>query len=100
MLYLACYDLENTKVRTKVAQMLLAHGLERIQESVFVGTMDDGLWTRLMLEIERILQPEDPATNRFLLMPLANAYARKTVWLGNDPPDWPYHCHEVNTLIL
>ncbi|RYC70041.1 CRISPR-associated endonuclease Cas2 [Spirosoma sordidisoli] len=100
MLYLASYDIENDKLRLKVANSLLAAGLERLQRSVFVGTLDDGGQQRLLTEINRYLLDADPAGTQFMLMPLAEAYARKTDWLGHGPPDWTYHCHQALTLII
>ena len=100
MLYLACYDIENDKLRLKVANSLLAAGLERVQRSVFVGSMDAGVRQQLLTEINRWLLDADLDATQFMLMPLAEAYARKAHWLGSEPPDWSYHLNQTLTLII
>ena len=100
MLYLASYDIEDNKLRLKVANALLAAGLERLQRSVFVGTMTDSVRQQLLTDATTWLRDADPATTRFIVMPLAEAYARKAHWIGDEPPDWSYHCHQTLTLIV
>lgn len=100
MLYLASYDIEDDKLRLKVANCLLAAGLERLQRSVFVGSMDDGVQQRLLAEVDRWLRDADLKTTHFMLMPLAEAYARKAHWTGDEPPDWSYHLNQLETLIF
>lgn len=39
MQYLVCYDIEDTKNRTKLSESLLDLGLIRIQKSVFYGKL-------------------------------------------------------------
>lgn len=43
MMWIVCYDIEDDRVRTRVADECLNKGLERIQYSVFMGHMTDGL---------------------------------------------------------
>ncbi len=100
MLYLACYDIEDDKIRLKVADCLLAAGLERLQRSVFVGSLDNALRQRLINEVGALLSRTDQTAQRFMLMPLAEAYARGTTWLGADPPDWSYHLNQIQTLFF
>ncbi|GAB4047865.1 CRISPR-associated endonuclease Cas2 [Spirosoma litoris] len=100
MLYLASYDIEDDKLRLKLANCLLAYGLERLQRSVFLGSLDDSRQQQLVKEVERWLASANLSTTQFMLMPLAEAYARKAYWLGEEPPDWSYHCNQTLTLIL
>lgn len=100
MLYLASYDIDDNKLRLKVANSLLAYGLERLQKSVFVGALDEGAHKKLMKEVEQWLTGAEAETVCFLLMPLAEAYARKSYWMGGQPPDWNYHCNQTLTLIV
>jgi CRISPR-associated protein Cas2 len=41
MLYLVTYDIQDNKLRTKIAKVLVKNGLERIQYSVFMGDLTD-----------------------------------------------------------
>lgn len=100
MLYLACYDIEDDTLRLKIANSLLAFGLERLQRSVFIGSLDESQNHQLLKEINRWLASANLATTQFLMMPLAEAYTRKTYWFGEEPPDWSYHCNQTLTLIV
>ncbi len=100
MLYLACYDIEVDKIRLKVADCLLAAGLERLQRSVFVGSLSIRLREQVTLEVKHLLAGADGSTNQFMLMPLAESYVRDAYWLGAEPPDWSYHLNETLTLII
>lgn len=100
MLYLACYDIDNNKLRLKVGNTLLAFGLERLQKSVFVGSLAEGVRQQLLKEVDQWLTDTEPDSVRFMLMPLAEAHTRKALWLGDSPPDWSYHTNQTLTLIV
>ncbi|NWG18447.1 MAG: CRISPR-associated endonuclease Cas2 [Chloroflexi bacterium] len=49
------YDIENDRVRTKVADACLDYGLDRIQFSAFAGHLSRNHREELMLRIENLL---------------------------------------------
>lgn len=49
--WLVCYDIEDDRVRQKVADFCLDKGLERIQYSVFLGSMTHTLARDLAAQI-------------------------------------------------
>ena len=49
------YDIQHDGTRTKIADMCLDYGLDRIQYSAFVGYLSRNHAEELMLEIDRIL---------------------------------------------
>jgi len=55
MKWLVCYDIEKDSVRQKVADFCLDKGLERVQYSVFLGSMSRTHATDLAAQIRRKL---------------------------------------------
>lgn len=56
MRYLLIYDISNDQARTKVADLCLDYGLERIQYSAFWGNLPRTLQEELLLKIGRVLR--------------------------------------------
>ena len=56
MRYLLIYDITDDRARTRVADLCLDYGLERIQYSAFWGNLPRTLQEELLLKIRRVLQ--------------------------------------------
>ncbi len=56
MRYLIIYDITEDRARTKVADLCLDYGLERIQYSAFWGNLPRTLQEELLLKIGRVLR--------------------------------------------
>lgn len=56
MRYLLIYDISDDRARTRVADLCLDYGLERIQYSAFWGNLPRTLQEELLLKIQRVLQ--------------------------------------------
>ncbi len=56
MRYLLIYDITEDRARTKVADLCLDYGLERIQYSAFWGNLPRTLQEELLLKIGRVLR--------------------------------------------
>jgi len=41
MAHLICYDISNNSLRSKIGKKIIAHGLDRINKSVYLGTITD-----------------------------------------------------------
>lgn len=84
MIYLVSYDIESDRLRKKIADRLLAEGLERIQYSVFIGPVKS---TRIGL-LEQWLQGKiDLLTfpsNRLLMLPLSQESLKKITILSKE----------------
>lgn len=98
MVYLACYDIEKDSVRARVATRLLDLGLERIQFSVFVGTLTETNKVALENWVHQKLEKQKKAN--FLLLPLHQYSVDEAQHIGSNPPDWEYLSGNVLTLIL
>ncbi|PJF42784.1 MAG: CRISPR-associated endonuclease Cas2 [Phototrophicales bacterium] len=52
---LLIYDIENDRIRSKIANVCLDYGLDRIQYSAFVGRLSRNHQEELMLKIRHLL---------------------------------------------
>ena len=98
MLYLACYDIEHDRIRQRVAGRLLTLGLERIQYSVFVGTLSPTQHEQLLAWAQQQLQKKP--SDKFLVLPLDQYSIQNAEHVGESPPDWDYHLGNLHVLIV
>ncbi len=63
MFYMVIYDVPSDKIRPKLADICLDHGLERIQYSAFLGEMELAYKQALLNKLRRKLGDYSPAIN-------------------------------------
>ncbi len=79
MIIWVLYDIENDKVRGKVAKYCLQAGLYRVQKSVFLGTLEAHQKDTLHLQIEDLI---DPAKDSVYMFPMSKDELRQTELMG------------------
>ena len=89
MRFIVCYDVSDDRRRERISAALLDYGA-RIQESVFIATLDDELRDRM---VERLTKLVDAAVDSILIFPLCRTCAGKATALGvaNLPQDREYY---------
>lgn len=89
MRFVICYDVTDDRRRERMAAALLDFG-RRVQESVFMATLDEELFGRMMRRLEQIA---DVATDTVHVLPLCAACEGKVRRLGRAemPEDRPYY---------
>jgi CRISPR-associated protein Cas2 len=86
VLTLIMYDIENDRIRRKVAEDCKDSGLERVQYSVFRGPMTRTRRSELVAKLRSRLGAE---RGRFLIATMCERDAREIREYGNDMPmDW------------
>jgi len=89
MRVLLIYDIANDRIRTRVADVCLDYGLERIQFSAFAGRLGRAHQRELELKVTRLLGRET-AKVRFILLD-EHSWAQQIIieqeGLGNDTDD-------------
>ena len=89
MIYLVAYDIEHNRSRTKMANWLLDLGLQRVQLSVFMGSILDSDLIKTKEVIEKLRAGLGPdAAFDVMLLPLAEAHTEKVLWHGENVPAW------------
>lgn len=73
------YDIEDDKVRSKVAKLCKQTGLYRVQFSVFLGTIDNNQKDTLQLQIEEVM---DKDKDSVYIFPMSKNELKATVLLG------------------
>ena len=89
MRFVICYDITDDRRRARVSTALLDYGA-RLQESVFVATLDDELLTRLVQRLRKLI---DPLADKVHLFPQCGTCAGKVWQLGEGvvPEDQEYY---------
>ncbi len=97
-MYLISYDISTDSIRTKVAKKLMAHGLERMQYSVFMGPLTDTQLAKLKEELDKIFKKATEAN--ILIIPQSPTNLKNAYHCGDKAPDFEYLSGEKLTLIL
>ena len=84
MMYLISYDIQETKIRTKVAKLLEKAGMERIQYSVFLGDLTMTKKQKLTYMISVLI-----AQDSVIFIPLHNDVLSEIEEIG-EKLDWEY----------
>ena len=56
MRFVVCYDISDDRRRAHVSAAMLDFG-PRLQESVFLATLDDELFSRMMERLKKLIEP-------------------------------------------
>lgn len=73
------YDIREDRIRTKVSKLCEKAGLNRVQYSVFLGTLDSNERDTLELQIEGLINEEEDSVYIF---PMSKNELKETVLLG------------------
>ncbi len=73
------YDIKNDKARSRVSKTCEQIGLNRVQYSVFLGTLEQSEVDTLQIQIEEYIDPEKDSVYIF---PMSKDELRQTVLLG------------------
>ena len=79
MIIWVMYDIQDDKVRTRIAKMCKQAGLYRVQYSVFLGTLNAHEKDTLELQIEELIDEEEDSVYIF---PMNKKELQETVLLG------------------
>jgi CRISPR-associated protein Cas2 len=73
------YDIREDRIRTKVSKLCEKAGLNRVQYSVFLGTLDSNERDTLELQIQGLINEEEDSVYIF---PMSKNELKETVLLG------------------
>jgi CRISPR-associated protein Cas2 len=83
---LVIYDIENDKIRLKISETCLDYGLNRIQYSAFLGTLNRNKREELFLRLCDVLG-DDPG--KIFLQPICSADVKDVLIKENEKPEEP-----------
>lgn len=90
------YDIREDRIRTKVSKLCEKAGLNRVQYSVFLGTLDSNERDTLELQIEGLINEEEDSVYIF---PMSKNELKETVLLG-QASDKKMITEEVRSLFI
>ena len=100
-MHLISYDIEQNRLRLKIAKLLLRYGLHRIQYSVFLGDLQDGALGQLERQLNTLPQsPDWSERDTLLILPLHQYSEDHLQILGKIPDRWDEITGEAHTLIF
>jgi CRISPR-associated protein Cas2 len=79
MIVWVVYDIAKNKARSRIAKICKQAGLYRVQNSVFLGTMDENEKDELHMMIEEWI---DPDKDSVYIFPMSKSELKKTVLMG------------------
>ncbi len=79
MIVWVLYDIEDDKIRSKIAKFCKQAGLYRVQFSVFLGTIDLNQKNILRLQIEALIDVEKDS---LYIFPMSKSELQSTALLG------------------
>lgn len=98
--YLICYDIEGNKLRKKIADRLIADGLERVQYSVFMGPVSASVLAKLEKWLQTAVEGGEGKGDRAIILPLQLADVEKMLILEMPLGDLGSLTDGTHTLFL
>lgn len=99
MIRLICYDINEDKVRTRLAKFLEAHDFSRLQYSVFVGLIEPSRWRNLKSYLEKFHKKHCIAEDRIHSHVIERDNFEEMLILGTDL-DTAWILHEIRVLFI
>ena len=100
MTLLVSYDIENDRLRLKVANKLLEYGFIRLQKSVFAGTIGAAKWRQILVLLKKEIVANFEPDDRLFYLSLTESQAGRFVFLPAPPPEWNDTLSPPNTLFM
>jgi CRISPR-associated endonuclease Cas2 len=99
MAHLICYDISKNSLRARLGKKILESGLDRINKSVYLGTIPDRSLTRLEQELAQLMSKSDPQDS-LVILPLDGRHIHRMRVYGLNELDKGELTGEKSTLIL
>ncbi|MEM6803939.1 MAG: CRISPR-associated endonuclease Cas2 [Bacteroidota bacterium] len=100
MIYLICYDIENDRLRKKIADKLEAEGLERLQYSVFLGPVTLHQYEKLVKWLGNLIREKGAVQDRINILHVKQEDLEKMITFGKQSVDIALMTGKENTLFL
>ena len=100
MPYLICYDITKNSLRTKMGKLIIDAGLDRINKSVYLGSISDGALKQLEQALALLVQTKGDGTDSLLLIPVSAAQVQEMRIYGSNDLDKNELTGDKSTLML
>jgi len=98
MIYFVMYDIENNRVRTKIAKYLEEKGLRRVQKSIFLGQTKRSEYHVIRTALTAIQESYENRDSIFMV-PMPEDYLKSMYMIG-EQVDFALTLHRSNTVFI
>lgn len=97
---LICYDIESNALRAKIGQKILEFGLDRINLSVYLGTLKSADLARLEKLLKDLMKTKAKPNDSLIILAVTAAQVAQMQVLGRNDLDLDDLTGDRHTLIL
>lgn len=87
MPHLICYDITKDSFRTKLGKKITAAGLDRINKSVYLGTIKESSLKQLDAELAQLMQQKAEPHDSLIILPVTQQQVGLMRIYGNQDLD-------------
>ena len=99
MPHLICYDITATPLRTKLGKKITEAGLDRINKSVYLGTITESSLTSLENELANLIQQHAGPGDSLIIIAVTTLQVDQMRIYGSIEPDKDELSGEKSTLL-
>ena len=100
MPHLICYDITGNTLRNKLAKTIIASGLDRINKSVYLGTISDSSLTLLENNLNQAIAKKGEPQDSLIIIPVLPHQINSMRVFGNNDLDKEELTGTKHTLII
>ncbi len=100
MPHLICYDIHKNSLRAKMSKMIIAYGLDRINKSVYLGSIQDSSLKDLEKKLSDSMKKVNYPTDSLIIVSIAAQAIQSMRIYGENQLDKEELAGERTTLIL
>ncbi len=100
MPHLISYDIENDSLRQKIANKIIAEGFDRVQYSVYLGGVSDGVLANLITYLKDAMLKSNLQKDNIIIISLTDKALENMLTIGQSGLDIDEIIGNKNTLIF
>lgn len=100
MPHLICYDISSDTLRAKTGRKILEFGLDRINKSVYLGTITDSSLTQLEALLSGLLQQKGEPHDSLIIIPVTAQQVQEMRVYGENGLDKDELTGDKSTVIV
>jgi CRISPR-associated protein Cas2 len=97
---LICYDITSNSLRAKLARKIIEHGLDRVNKSVYLGTLSDSSLTALETQLADWIKQQGEPQDSLIILPVTAQQIHNMRVYGLNDLDRADLSGEKSTLLL
>ena len=100
MPHLICYDITKDSLRTKVGKKIIEYGLDRINKSVYLGTLKESSLILLVQLLSNLVVQKGDPSDSIIVIYVSGQSVQDMIVLGKNDLDKDQLSGDKHTLIV